>query len=139
MPPKHISVGRHELKLRGDEVVDERNPLLGKTEQTIIPLNAISSIDVTKSQSIKALLGAGFFVLVGLSLLTNGSAGWGLGMLGLAGLFVLGWMGSRSYELIVESATGKIEVEGSASDRTALEDFASYLRDQRRGRATGQM
>lgn len=135
MASKRISVGRHELSVQGGEVVDERNPMLGKTERTIIPLNAISSIDVTKEQNLKALIGAVVAGLFGFVALVEGATTAGLVLILGAGLLALWWAATRSYYLIVQSATASIEVEGKASAQETLESFADVVREQRQDEA----
>lgn len=136
MAGKSVSIGRHRISVRGDELVDEHSPMLGKTKESILPLHAISSIDTTRKQSIKAIVCAALFGLIGFGALAEGAAGFASVFILLAGVCALWWWGTRSYRLVVQSPTGEISVEGKNKHREDLEAFASYLRNQRRRQGT---
>lgn len=93
MEGKSASIGRYRISVRGDELVDEHNPMLGRSKESILPLSAISSIDTTKEQSILAVVASAMLGFIGFGGLANGSTGFGLFFMFLAGASLLWWWG----------------------------------------------
>lgn len=130
-----IKVGRASVKLDGNDLVKEEKPVIGRTKQTIIPLGAVSSIGVDKEENFRALAAGVVLGFLGVVALANGAGEWGIMAFLFAGLGFAWWRLSRSFELVVESPTGRIAVKGKASYRERLEAFAARVREMRQATA----
>lgn len=126
-PNLEISTGGKRLYVRGGELVYERKKLV-RTDEKIIPVNAISSINVTTESNLRLLIAGGVLAVFGLMFMAELGAGVGSFMLLLAaGAFGM-WYLTRSVKLHVASPTDAIEFTCRAKLRDRLTQLANHVR-----------
>lgn len=122
-----VSIGGKRLYVRGSELVYERKKLV-RTDEKIIPVNAISSINVTTESNLGMLVAGGVLAMLGFVLMGEAGAEVGFFMLLLAAGAFGFWHLTKSVKLEVASPTDSIEFSCRASHRDRLTHLANHVR-----------